>query len=266
MGKLQGLLFALATVVLVVVSTAYFMKPWMPPLLSDRGDIDHAIWVALVLTGVVFILTNLLLAWFSWRYQDAEGARAIYWHDNPKLEWTWTLVTAAILFVILFNALGLWASINGPAPADAALVEVTGQQFAWNVRYPGKDGILGRTDFKLASQENLIGLDPADAAGKDDVLLLNQLYLPKDRAIRVRVRSMDVIHSFFLPQFRVKQDAMPGMVTEVWFTAKELTPPDKPLEIACAEHCGLGHYRMRGQVHVVAASELDAAVAAAAGQ
>jgi cytochrome c oxidase subunit 2 len=264
MGKLQGLLFALATVALVVVSTLYFTRPWLPTLFSDRGAIDHALWVSLVLTGVVFIATNLILAWFAWRYQDAPGTRAIYWHDNPRLEWTWTLVTAAILFVILFNALGLWASINGPAPADAALVEVTGQQFAWNVRYPGKDGILGRTDMRLASQDNLIGLDRNDPASADDLLLLNQLYLPKDRPIRVRIRSMDVIHSFFLPNFRVKQDAMPGIVTEIWFTPKQLTDPDKPLEIACAEHCGLGHYRMRGQVHVVAASELDAAVAAAA--
>jgi cytochrome c oxidase subunit 2 len=166
----------------------------------------------------------------------------------------------------MVHALDLWAKIQSTAPPDAMVIEVTGQQFAWNVRYPGKDGILGRTDFKLASQENLIGLDPNDPAGKDDLLLLNQMYLPKDRPIRVRIRSMDVIHSFFLPNFRVKQDAMPGIVTEVWFTAKELTPADKPLEIACAEHCGLGHYRMRGQVHVVAAADLDAAVAAAAGQ
>jgi cytochrome c oxidase subunit II len=264
MGKLQGLLFALATVALVVVSTFFFSRPWIPTLFSDRGAIDHALWVSLVLTGVVFIATNLILAWFAWRYQDAAGARAIYWHDNPKLEWTWTLVTAVILFVILFNALGLWASINSPAPADAALIEVTGQQFAWNVRYPGKDGILGRTDMRLASQDNLIGLDRNDPASADDLLLLNQLYLPKDRPVKVRIRSMDVIHSFFLPNFRVKQDAMPGIVTEIWFTPKQLTDPDKPLEIACAEHCGLGHYRMRGQVHVVPASELDAAVAAAA--
>ena len=228
MGKLQGLLFALATVALVVVSTAYFMRPWMPPLLSDRGGIDHAIWVALVLTGVVFILTNLILAWFSWRYQDAAGARAIYWHDNPRLEWTWTLVTAAILFVILFNALSLWASINRPAPADAALVEVTGQQFAWNVRYPGKDGILGRTDFKLASQDNLIGDRPQRPGGPGRPAAAEPALPAEGPAIRVRIRSMDVIHSFFLPNFRVKQDAMPGMVVEIWFTAQELTPADKP--------------------------------------
>jgi cytochrome c oxidase subunit 2 len=263
MSKLQGLLFALATLVLVVVATFYFTRPWMPPLMSDRLAIDKAIGATLLLTGIVFIATNLMLAWFSYRYQDHEGAKAIYWHDNPRLEWTWTLVTAVILFVVLVNARGLWAQINKEAPADAQLIEVTGQQFAWNVRYPGKDGILGRTDHKLASQENPIGLDRNDAASADDILLLNQLYLPQGRAVRVQVRSLDVIHSFFLPHFRVKQDAMPGMTIQTWFVPQELTPADKPLEIACAEHCGLGHYRMKGQVHVVPAAELESALAKA---
>jgi cytochrome c oxidase subunit II len=263
MSRLQGLLFALATLALVVLATFYFTQPWMPPLKSDRLAIDQAIGGTLLLTGVVFIITNLMLAWFSFRYQDREGAKATYWHDNPRLEWTWTLATAAILFVVLFNALGLWAQMNENAPADAMLVEVTGQQFAWNVRYPGKDGILGRTEPKLATQENPLGIDRNDPAAKDDILLLNQLYLPQGRAVRVHIRSMDVIHSFFLPNFRVKQDAMPGMTVQTWFVPQEVTDPQKPLEIACAEHCGLGHYRMRGQVHVVPAAEFEAALAKA---
>jgi cytochrome c oxidase subunit II len=259
MAKLQGLLFGLATVVLVGVATVLFMKDWMPPLKSDRIAIDHAITITLVVTGIVFIVTNLLLAWFGYKYQDAPGARAAYWHDNPRLEWTWTLVTAGILAVFLFNALGLWAQVNSRAPADAMVIEVTGQQFAWNVRSPGKDGVLGRTDHIQASQENPIGLVKEDPASADDILLLNQLYLAQDKPVRVFVRSMDVIHSFFLPNFRVKQDAMPGMTIEVWFTPKE----SGDFEIACAEHCGLGHYRMRGQVHVVPPDQFDQALAAA---
>ena len=259
MAKLQGLLFGLATVVLVGVATVLFMKDWMPPLKSDRIAIDHAITITLVVTGIVFIVTNLLLAWFGYKYQDAPGAKAAYWHDNPRLEWTWTLVTAGILAIFLFNALGLWAQVNARPPADAMLIEVTGQQFAWNVRYPGKDGVLGRTDHIQASQDNPIGLVKDDPASADDILLLNQLYLPQDKPIRVHVRSMDVIHSFFLPNFRVKQDAMPGMTIEVWFTPKE----SGDFEIACAEHCGLGHYRMRGQVHVVPPDQFDQALAAA---
>jgi cytochrome c oxidase subunit 2 len=260
MAKVEGLLFALATVVLVAVATFYFTKPWLPPLHSDRGAIDTAIFWTLLVTGIVFIVTNLLLAWFSYRFADAPGARAAYWHDNPRLEWTWTLVTAAILAVFLFKALGLWAKVNAAAPDDALVVEVTGQQFAWNVRYPGPDGVLGPTNHAIASQDNPIGLVLDDPAAKDDVLLLNNLYLAEGKPVRVVVRSMDVIHSFFVPNFRVKQDAMPGMTVETWFTPKQAGAFD----LACAEHCGLGHYRMRGQVHVVPAAEFDQALTAAA--
>jgi cytochrome c oxidase subunit 2 len=264
MAKMQGLLFALATLVLVVAATLAFTRDWLPPLMSDRAAIDSAIWVSLLVTGVVFIATNLLLAYFTWRFQDSAGARASYWHDNPRLEWSWTLVTALIMTLFTFNALGLWARITSAAPADAFVVEVTGQQFAWNVHYPGPDGQFGRTEPRKVDPEasNFIGLDKADPAAADDVMLLNQLYLPADRSVRVRLRSLDVIHSFFLPQFRVKQDAVPGMTTETWFVPKQAGD----YEIACAEHCGLGHYRMRGQLHIVPAHELDAAVAAAAAQ
>jgi len=260
MAKLQGLLFGLATLVLVVVATFYFTKTWLPPLKSDRIAIDHALAITLAVTGLVFIVTNLMLAWFGYAYQDGLGAKAAYWHDSPRLEMTWTLVTAGILAIFLFNALSLWAKVTAPPPADAVLIEVTGQQFAWNVRYPGKDGVLGKTDHLQASQDNPIGLVKDDPASKDDLLLLNQIYLPKDKPVRVQVRSMDVIHSFFLPNFRVKQDAMPGMTIDIWFTPTELGD----FEIACAEHCGLGHYRMRGAVHVVPAADLEKTVAEAA--
>ena len=259
MAKLQGLLFGLATLVLVVVATFYFTKTWLPPLKSDRIAIDHALAITLAVTGLVFIITNLMLAWFGYAYQDGPGAKAAYWHDSPRLEMTWTLVTAGILAIFLFNALSLWAKVTAPPPADAVLIEVTGQQFAWNVRYPGKDGVLGKTDHLQASQDNPIGLVKDDPAAKDDLLLLNQIYLPKDRPVRIQVRSMDVIHSFFLPNFRVKQDAMPGMTIDIWFTPTEVGD----FEIACAEHCGLGHYRMRGQVHVVAQDQFETSLKAA---
>jgi cytochrome c oxidase subunit 2 len=261
MAKVQGLLFGLATVVLVLVSTYYFTRDWMPPLKGDRETIDQGIAVSLAVTGVVFIMTNLLLAWFSYRFADRPGAVASYWHDHAGLEWSWTGVTAIILFLFLFGALRLWGQIvNTPAPADALLVEVTGQQFAWNVRYPGPDGALGRTDHRQASQENPTGVDKADPAAADDILLLNQLYLPQGRAVTLQIRSMDVLHSLFLPNFRVKQDAVPGMTIRTWFVPRDAGQ----FEIACAEHCGLGHYRMRGRVYVVPADGFDQALAAAA--
>ena len=264
MNKVQGLLFGLATLALVVLATFFFTKTWLPPLLSDRVGIDRAFGLTLVVTGVVFILTNLLLAYFGWRYQDREGARAAYWHDNTRLEWSWTLVTAVIMFFFAFNALGLWAQVTSPAPPDAFVVEVTAQQFAWNVRYPGPDGIFGRTEVKLVdpAASNFIGLDRADPNAADDIMLQNQLYLPEGRPVRVRLRSLDVIHSFFLPEFRVKQDAVPGMTSETWFIPQR----SGDFEIACAEHCGLGHYRMRGQVHIVRAAELEGRIKEATGE
>src|SRR5262249_15651641 len=153
---------------------------------------------------------------------------------------------------------GLWAQIQQPAPKDAYTVEVTGQQFRWVVRYPGKDGVFGRTDAKLVDpdSENYIGLDHNDPAAADDRMAVGELYRPLHRPRRIRIRSTDVIHSFFLPNFRVKQDAMTGMTVETWFTPKAAGD----FEIACAQHCGLGHYRMRGQVHVVPADKLEAAL------
>ncbi len=256
MGKLQGLLFGLATLVLVVVSTWLFAtRSWLPELVSNRGAIDRSMWWTLVVTGVVFIATNLLLAWFAYRYQARDGVPAAYWHDNSRLEWTWTLVTAGIMLIFTVNALSLWAQVTGPAPAGALVVEVTGQQFAWNVRYPGPDGIFGRTDVKQVDTAgfNFIGLDKADPNAADDLMLQNQLFLPEGRPVRIRLRSLAVIHSFFLPNFRVKQDAMPGMTSETWFVPKAAGD----YEIACAEHCGLGHYRMRGVVTVVPAALLE---------
>lgn len=260
MAKVHGLLFAVATVVLVAAATFYFARDWMPPLASDRASIDTGIAVTLAVTGVVFILTNLLLAWLTFRYPDRPGAVASYWHDHRGVEVSWTVVTALILFLFLFGALRLWGQIvNTPPPADALLVEVTGQQFAWNVRYAGADGALGRTDTRQASQSNPIGLDRSDPAAADDVLLLNQLYLPQGRPVQVQIRSLDVLHSFFLPHFRVKQDAVPGMMVRTWFVPRQAGD----FEIACAEHCGLGHYRMRGLLHVVPAAEFEQALAAA---
>lgn len=259
MAKLQGLLFGLAMLLLVVLSTFFFARDWLPPLNSERAGIDHAIWSTLLVTGAVFILTHLLLAYFSWRYQDRPGAQAEYWHHDTRLEWAWTSVTAVIMFAFLFNALGLWGRIQAAAPANALLVEVTGQQFRWVVRYPGKDGVFGRTDARNVNGDNekgYIGVDTADPAAADDILLVGQLYLPEGRPVRVRLRSTDVIHSFFLPHFRVKQDTMPGMSIETWFTPQHTGD----FEIACAELCGLGHYRMRGELHVVDAARFEKAL------
>src|SRR5436190_1306558 len=132
------------------------------------------------------------------------------------------------------------------APADALVIQVTGEQFQWNFHYAGPDGAFGRTDTKLITSTNNIGLDRTDPAAKDDVVTLNEMHFPVGRPVKVRLRSKDVIHSFFLPNLRIKQDAVPGMAIEVWFTPNRAGT----YEIACAELCGLAHYRMKAALTI----------------
>lgn len=257
MGRIHGWLFAITIFLGVVLAVLAFAKPWLPALASDRAYIDQVIRVTLIITGIAFVLTHLLLGYFVWRYRARDGVPAAYWHDNPRLELTWTIVTAVILTTLVFNALRLWAQIYTPPPLEALLVEVTGQQFAWNIRYPGQDGIFGRTDPHLVSPDNQIGIDDSDPYSADDIFLINQLYVPVGRPVHLRIRSKDVIHSFFLPHFRFKQDAVPGMTIDVWFVPEKVGT----YEIACAEHCGLGHYRMRGFLYVQPPEEFQATMA-----
>jgi cytochrome c oxidase subunit 2 len=142
----------------------------------------------------------------------------------------------------------------GETPEDALQIDVFAQQFAWNIRYPGPDGIFGRVDSALIDElSNPMGIDRSDAAAIDDVVVINQLYVPVDRPVQVTLRSRDVIHSFFLPNFRVKQDAVPGMSIPVWFVPTQ----EGRFELACTELCGLGHYRMMGFFNVLPQGEFE---------
>ena len=186
-------------------------------------------------------------------------------HNATYLEIGVALVEAVLLFGF---AIQLWAARIGdtPAESESLMVQVTGEQFAWNIHYAGPDGVFGRTNLKLLDlQSNPLGLDRTDAAAKDDITTVNQLYLPVNRPIIVRLRSKEVIHSFGVPEFRVKQDAIPGLTIPIWFiptitTADMRTRTGNPgfqYEIACAQLCGLGHARMRGFVTVQAAPEFQ---------
>jgi len=165
-------------------------------------------------------------------------------------------------------AIPLWATRVEAMPpeSEALVVQVTGEQFAWNVHYPGADRTFGRTDINLLDlQTNPLGLDRSDPAAKDDVTTVNQLYLPVNRPVIVRLRSKDVIHSFGVPEFRVKQDAVPGFTIPIWFVPTVTTAdmrsqtgnPEFQYEIACAQLCGLGHARMRGFVTVQSDQEFQ---------
>jgi cytochrome c oxidase subunit 2 len=176
----------------------------------------------------------------------------------PAVAWVVVGGIAVVeLWELFFTAIPLWASrvSDFPAPGNATIVRVVAEQFAWNVHYPGGDGKFGRTATSLISPDNPLGLDRSDPAAKDDVTTINELEFPLGRPVIVQLSSKDVIHSFSLPEMRVKQDAIPGMMIPVWFYPTTATPNGVQWEINCSQLCGLGHFKMRGFYRSVSEDE-----------
>jgi cytochrome c oxidase subunit 2 len=248
------------------------MTEWLglPPLASAHGgQIDSLIGWTHIFMLLLFVGWGGFFLFCLFRFRrsrqpvaDYAGVRS---HSSSYLEIGVAVVEGVLLFAF---SIPLWAARvdHVPSPDEALIVQVTGEQFAWNIHYAGPDGKFGRTDIALLDlQSNPLGLDRNDPAAKDDVTTLNQLYLPVNKPIIVRLRSKDVIHSFGVPEFRVKQDAIPGLTIPIWFvpnvtTAEMRTKTGKAefqYEIACAQLCGLGHARMRGFVTVVSSEEFQ---------
>jgi cytochrome c oxidase subunit 2 len=234
---------------------------------SHGGPIDGLIGWIHIFMFVLFIGWGGFLIYCLIRFRQSRNPVADYTgvrsHRSTYLEVGVAVVEAVLLFGF---AIPLWAMRvdRMPPESEAVVVQLTGEQFAWNVHYPGPDKKFGRQDIKLIDvQSNPLGLDRTDPDAKDDVTTLNQLYLPVNTPVIVRLRSKDVIHSFGVPEFRVKQDAVPGLTIPIWFvptvtTADMRTRTGKPefqYEIACAQLCGLGHARMRGFVTIQTAEE-----------
>ncbi|MBN8858891.1 MAG: cytochrome c oxidase subunit II [Sphingobacteriales bacterium] len=239
---------------------------WAPSA-SDHGEnIDTMMWITLAITGFVFIVTQILLFWFAFRYQSSEKRKAHYYPHNNKLELLWTVVPAIALTVLVSFGLYYWYRITGEAPKEAMEVEVTGHQFGWEYRYPGKDGVLGRQHYKLIdpAKSNPLGQDWNDVANRDD-LHPSELHLVVNKPVRLVIRSQDVIHDVGLAHFRLKMDAVPGTPTTMWFTPKYTTEQMKKItgnenfvyEISCDQMCGSGHYSMRGVIVVETQEEFD---------
>lgn len=219
----------------------------LPALASEeRGLVDRAIEWNLWITGAVFVGAHLALA------ASLVRARRRPVPESARLEASWTVGTGIVLVALLLLAetdIRALATLRD-ATEEPLEVEVVGQQFAWNFRLAGEDGLFGKTDPRLQDQfeMNFIGLDRSDPAAEDDVVFPQGiLVVPRDRPVRLRIRSMDVIHGFFVPALRIKRDAVPGIETTLVFRASA----DGEFEVACAEHCGLGHYRMRAVLSVV---------------
>ncbi len=250
-GAVQGGLLALFLWLISLAALTLGARSWLPPLASEHGaGIDRMIHYLLLTVGCLLVVGHVVLGYFVWRF--SRGGQVTFRLASLRAERRWslipivamTLVTEGGVFVL---ALPVWAKFYAAAPpAGAVVVEVTGEQFAWNVRYPGQDGKFGRTLPGLISLSNPLGLDRNDPAAKDDVVILNEIYVPVHRPAHIRLRSKDTIHSFFLPNLRVKQDAVPGMTIDVWFVPTEAGV----FEIACAQLCGFGHFQMRGLLRV----------------
>ena len=239
---------AIVIAVLVLGSILFhWLSPWwMTPLASNWGSIDTALIVTMWICAVAFISLNLFMAWLIWKYRHRPGNRAHYEPENARLEKRLTFWTAIGIAGMLAPGLIAWNQYV-TVPADAAVVEANGEQWRWSFRLPGKDGVLGTAGAAHITADNAFGVNPKDPYGRDDIIVESaELHLPINKPVKMVLRSKDVLHDFYVPQFRAKMDLVPGIVTYFW-----LTPTVRgSFDILCAELCGTGHHQMRGTVVV----------------
>jgi len=225
----------------------HFISPWWwTPIASNWGYIDDTIIITFWITGVVFVAVVLFMAYCIFRFRYKQGARAAYEPENKKLEWWLTGLTAIGVIGMLTPGLFVWNQYV-TVPEGAAEFEVLGKQWQWGYRLPGKDGKLGTSDIAHFTDDNQFGVNPDDPNGQDDLLIDNEdLHIQLGKPVKVLLRSIDVLHDFYVPQFRAKMDMVPGMITYFWFEPIRTGR----FEILCAELCGTGHHDMRGIVIV----------------
>ena len=243
--------------ILVAVGSVLFhvLSPWWwTPIASNWQYIDDTIVITFWITGIVFTAVVLFMAYCVFRFRHREGRRAAYEPESARLEWWLTVVTAVGVAAMLAPGLFVWQRFV-TVPDGASEFEVVGQQWLWSFRLPGKDGRLGTAETANVSPDNPLGLNPDDPYGQDDVIIQgDDLHLPVGKPLKVLLRSVDVLHDFYVPQFRAKMDMVPGMVTYFWFTPTRTGT----YEILCFELCGLGHPEMRGVVVVDEQSDYQA--------
>lgn len=225
------------------------MLTYFPPGISTYSEAHDDLFALVYWISVgIFMLVQIVLVTFIFKYRHRPGHKSYHYHGNNVVEFTWTLAPT-----ILFAGLGLYSDemwkvmkYSSRVPTPDVEIDVVGQAFNWHARYPGADGILGKRHARYRTATNLFGIDPTDVRGKDDIVLTGEFNLPINKNVVVHLSSVDVLHSYFLPNFRIKQDAVPGSWIEVWFNG---TKTGK-YELACAELCGSGHYAMRAVLNM----------------
>src|SRR4029453_8166664 len=247
---------ALILLLVAIASVLFhlFSPWWWTPIASNWGYIDDTINLTFLITGVVFFAIIAFMADSILRFHHRDGHKAHYEPENKRLEWWLTIGTSIGVAAMLAPGLVVWHQFV-TVPEDATDVEVVGQQWRWSYRLPGKDGKLGTSDVRRIAAENPLGLNPNDPHGQDDVVIESgDLHLPIGKPVKVLLRSVDVLHDFYVPEFRAKMDMVPGMVTYFWITPIRTGTFD----VLCAELCGMAHAQMRAKVIVEEENEYKA--------
>ncbi len=281
-------LFLLATIISSYYYKNFFLGYGPHQAASEHGGtLDSLFSITLFFTGLVFVITQILLFYYAYRYRAQKGTKASFIAHDNKLEIVWTVIPAVVMAFLVISGLDAWNEVMADVGEDEEHIEIeaTGYQFAWGLRYPGEDGVLGRKDYKLIKPGmNDLGIDWEDERSLDD-FLPNEVVLPVNKKVRVRITARDVLHNFYLPHFRLKMDAVPGMPTYFVFTPTKTTDeyrqqlsqypeyqvpadpedPESPMlwetfnyELACAELCGRGHWSMQKTVRIVTEDEYEA--------
>jgi len=256
----MGRVLAVIIWVLTFLSVLLFVskKWWFPAAISEHAPaLDRQFTITILVVGISFSAAQIGLGWAIWKFRDTGNPsdRAVYSHGSNRLEMIWTVITAVIFIALAVMGQSVWANLRlNDAPAGSYQVEVVAQQFQWNFHYHGNDNVFGRTDPKLIDDGalNFIGIDETDPNAKDDSVTA-ALAIPVNRPVELRLRSKDVIHDFWVPQLRFKQDLVPGMEIKVHFTANKVGK----YELACAELCGQLHFKMKSYMLVLPEDEIQ---------
>ncbi|MEZ8005905.1 MAG: cytochrome c oxidase subunit II [Amylibacter sp.] len=246
---------ALAIVIIVIGSVLFhlFSPWWWTPIATNWGFMDDMISLTFWITGIVYVVILLFVAYCVYKFQYREGRVAAYEPENTKLEIWLTVLTSVGVVALLAPGLFVWFQFVN-VPEEATEVEVVGQQWFWSFRLPGADGKLGTADNRLISEDNILGINPNDPYGQDDIIIDgNDLHLAAGQPVKMLLRSVDVLHNFYVPEFRAKMDMVPGMITYFWMEPTRVGTYD----VLCAELCGVGHGYMGGTVLIDKVEDYD---------
>lgn len=256
-NRMQGnlmILFLISFMAFCIWQVVKYKDKLLPPSGSEHGDeLDWLLNFNIIIISIVFVITHILLFYFAFKYRGSKERKAHFYPHNNTLELIWTTVPAVVLFIIIFLGLNAWNAITAPADEKSMVVELYAKQFDWTARYAGQDNALGDANYKLISGNNPLGMDSLDQKGFDDVIVRNEIHIPKGKEVSFKFRSRDVIHSAYFPHFRSQMNCVPGMETMFHFVPKYTTAemqqitgnPDFQYILLCNKICGASHYNMQ---------------------